>query len=226
MFEALLLGALTTPALLATAYWACLVVGGGLVLLSVLGGEGADADVDVGGEIDFDVDFDADGGLDVDLDADLDAADAAHMDIAALSTWFSMRFVVFFVAAFGAIGVILHHLTAAGAGMTFGAALIAGLVIGQSVHQVFRTIRRTSGDSTPQPRDYVNKLARVTIPIAHPNKGEVAIQVRSARRFVPAVVADATSSFGAGDEVVVVGYRAGVARVISREEFEQKARST
>ncbi len=225
MIDAILLGAMSTIAVLTTIYWACLIVGGGLMLLSMLGGE-SDADVSV--DTDIDVDFDADVDLDADLDVDADGVDVshAHAEAAALSTWFSMRFVVFFVAIFGAVGVILRHLTALETGLAFIVALVAGLIVGQVAHHVFRVIRRTSGDSTPRPQDYVNRLARVTIAITPPNKGEVAIQVRSVRRFVPAVASGDVPGFNAGDEVVVVGYRAGVAQVISREEFERKARST
>jgi hypothetical protein len=232
MTAVLLLGEMSTIAILTTVYWACLIVGGGLMLLSMLGGD-SDADVSVETDIDvgFDagVDVDADVGLDTDGAFDVDAGGAdvphAHADAAALSTWFSMRFVVFFIALFGAIGVILRYLTALETGTTFAVALITGLAAGQVVHHVFRLIRRTSGDSTPRPQDYVNRLARVTIAITPPDKGEVTIQVRSARRFVPAIAIGAAKGFSTGDEVVVVGYRAGVAEVVSREEFERKARS-
>ena len=77
-------------------------------------------------------------------------------------------------------------------------------------------------NSAPRPSDYVNKLARVTIPITHPDKGEVAAHVRTARRCLPAVAAGETKSFRIGDEVVIVGYRAGVARVVAREEYEEQ----
>ena len=99
MIDAILLGAMSTVAVLTTVYWACLVVGGGLMVLSMLGGE-SDADVSV--DTDIDVDFDADVDLDADLDLDADGVDLshAHAEAAALSTWFSMRFVVFFVASF------------------------------------------------------------------------------------------------------------------------------
>ena len=44
MIAVLLLGAMSTVAILTTIYWACLVVGGGLMVLSMLGGD-SDADV-------------------------------------------------------------------------------------------------------------------------------------------------------------------------------------
>lgn len=230
MFDACLLGEITAWGALTGAYWACLVVGGGLLLLSMLGGD-SDSDVDVDTDFDLDTDVDAefetDGAFDAELDAATDAVGAAHAhaDALSLSTWFSMRFVVFFVAVFGALGLVFTYLTPAGTWGTLGVAVVGGLLVGQSVHHTFRAVRRSSGDSTPRPHDYVHKLARVTIAITPPKKGEIAIQVRAARRFIPAVTQGATE-FAAGDEVVVVGYRAGVAHVVSREEFERHARST
>ena len=211
-------------------YWGGLIIGGGLLLISALGGIGGHADVDAGTSFDVDahacLDVDTHAGIGdtggTDLHADL--AHAAHGGAAALSTWFSIRFVVFFLALFGAIGVILTHLTTLGSITTLVAALLAGLVVGQVVHQVFRAIRRTSGDSTPQPADYVNKLARVTIAVVPPDQGEIALQVRGAEHYVPAVIGGLPRRFNIGDEVVVIGYRAGVASVVSREEFEQRAR--
>ncbi len=240
---------LADAAALDIAYWGALIVGGGLLLVSIIGGSHADAgvdahtgvdfdadvhmaDLDLDADFDVDADFDIDGAADFDVDVgtdiDTDIAHASHAaggGAAALATWFSMRFVVFFLAVFGAVGVILTHLTAVGRTATLVVALVAGVAVGQAVHQMFRTIRRTSGDSTPSPRDYVNKLARVTIAIHHPRKGEVALHVRGTRRNVPAVADDARASFAAGEEVVVVGYRAGVARVVSRAQFEQRMHS-
>ena len=64
-------------------------------------------------------------------------------------------------------------------------------------------------------------LARVTIAFTQPDKGEIALQVRSAKRFVPAVAKRSGVSFERGDEVVVVSYRGGVAEVLSRDDFTQ-----
>lgn len=227
MFDAALLSVLLADVatVLTASYWGGLIIGGGLLVVSVLGGHDSDVDVDVDAGFDFDADADLDFDVDADADLATDVAHAAHGGFADLTTWFSLRFVVFFAAVFGVIGVILTYLTGLHAGITFVIALAAGLFVGQGVHQTFRLIRRTSGDSTPRPQDYVNRLARVTIAISHPQKGEVALQVRGARRFVPALTSEGGPSFKVGDEVVVVGYRAGVAHVVTREEFEQRSRS-
>lgn len=215
---------------LTALYWGGLIVGGGLLLVSVLGGgdHGADADADAGFGFDH-AHADADvGGMDADVGIDAGHLDHAGGDIAhaghglgALSTWFSLRFVVFFLATFGIIGTILRHLTTLGTWTVFLAAVLAGVAVGQAVHQLFRYIRRTSGDSAPRPQDYVFKLARVTIAIAPPDKGEVALQVRGVERFVPAVSVETGRGFAIGDEAVVVGYRAGVAQVVTPAEFEK-----
>ena len=68
--------------------------------------------------------------------------------------------------------------------------------------------------------DYINKIARVTIDILPPNKGEVAVQVQDAERFLPAVAKRDRDKFEAGSTVVVVGFSAGTAKVVSRQEYE------
>ncbi|MCK4658619.1 MAG: hypothetical protein KAV82_03770 [Phycisphaerae bacterium] len=217
---------------LTAVYWICLVFGGGLVLISTLSGHGDAHHMDIGGHADVDgalhVDVDTDGAIHAELPghADTDLPGDVHSTIETatfavwLANWFSLRFVVFFVAVFGAIGVVLTHMTEMNSGAVLGIALAAGGAVGQGVHQVFRRLRRSSGDSTPQPTDYVHKLARVTIAIAHPNKGEVSLQVRGAQRYVPAVPGQPDTTFQLGEEVVVVGYRAGIAEVVSRDEYE------
>ena len=102
----------------------------------------------------------------------------------------------------------------------------AGISVYEGVHQLLRAIRTTSGDSATRPQDYIRKLARVTIAIKQPAKGEVAIQVRGAERYVPAVAVGPVKDIAVGSEVVVVAYRGGIAQVVSCAEFERRARST
>lgn len=205
--------------LLTAVYWICTIVGGGLVVMSTLSGDDSDSQVDVDAHVDLDVD------MDVEVDAAFDAetghhADGALADAGSVAAWFSIRFVVFFMSAFGAVGVVLTHLSDVGGGATFGAALLAGLVMGQGVHQLIRVMRRTSGNSAPTRADYVDQRARVTIAITYPHKGEIVLTVRGAQRYVPAVSKHADRSFPVGAEVGVVDYRGGLAEVVSIEEFE------
>jgi len=203
-----------SPALIAL-YWICLIVGGGLLFIStVLGG---DAHGDVGGDISLDTDVGTDfaghGHAGGDVHAD-------HAGSASLATWFSMQFMVFFMAVFGLLGIALTYFTGAGAGTTLVVAAGGGLFVGQGVHQLFRRLRRSSGNSATLPGDYVNKVGRVTVHVSDLQKGEVAVSVGQNERFLPAMSKREGTAFSRGETVAVVDYEGGIARVVSREEFE------
>ncbi|MGB2987501.1 MAG: hypothetical protein WBE26_16680, partial [Phycisphaerae bacterium] len=85
---------------LATAYWICLIIGGGLLVISSIAG----SDTDAGLDADVDTDLSVDGDVDVDVDA-------GHAHASSLATWFSMQFAVFFLAVFGVIGVTMTYMT-------------------------------------------------------------------------------------------------------------------
>ena len=217
---------------LTVLYWICMIVGGSLLAFSMLGAFGGHADTD------FDADFDVDaaGGLDVEadieVDVDVDAGDievagagdalvgAGYADAASLAAWLSIRFVVYFTAVFGVLGVVLTYLSDNSPTTTAGVAVLGGLVVGQGVHQLFRKLKRSSSNSATTSADYVDKIGRVAATITYPRKGEIAISVRRRQRFVPAVAKHPDTTFGVGDEVGVVAYRGGVAEVVSRKEFE------
>lgn len=198
-----LIPALAWPAL-TTVYWVFLIVGGGLMVMSLMGGD-ADADLDV----DLDVD--------VSLDGD---AHAGHVDVGSLATWFSMQFVVFFCAMFGLIGVTMTSLSDQESNMVLALATGGGLAVGQVAHQTLRYLRSTSGSSTPQPRDYINKTARVTIAVGPKKKGEVALRVGRSERYIAALSKRPDANFKPGDKVAVVAYHGGVAEIVSQEEHE------
>ncbi|MCH8148178.1 MAG: hypothetical protein IH987_09345 [Planctomycetes bacterium] len=215
---------------LTVLYWICMIVGGSLLAFSMLGAFGghADADFDVdaaGGldvEADVEVDVDVDAGeIDVDVAAGADAHfDSGYTDAASLTAWLSIRFVVYFTAVFGVLGVVLTYLSDNSPTTTAGVAALGGLLVGQGVHQLFRKLKRSSSNSATTDADYTDKIGRVSATITHPRKGEIAISVRSRERFVPAVAKHPDTTFSVGDEVGVVAYRGGVAEVVSRKEFE------
>ncbi len=218
MFETMMTTLSGIPPILAAApgltmiYIICLIVGGGVLVVStVFGGDG-----DAGLDADVDVDVD----IDVDADVAAEGAEAGAAPSLSLSTWFSMQFVVYFVAAFGLVGTVLTYTSTVGSAGTLVASLAAGLVIGQGVHQLMRALRRSSGDSKAMRRDFVNKPARVTIAIKPPERGEVALQVRGREKFVPAWAQRTDDRFEAGSSVVIVTFANGTAHVVSQEEYE------
>jgi len=221
---------LAATSALTTLYVICLVVGGGLLVISTVLGGHADSDVDVSldthADFDFHPEVDAPAGdvhLDSPADADLhvEHVEAQHeAGGLSLASWFSIRFVVYFTATFGLVGTVLSYTTGMSTWAVLGIALAAGIVVGQAAHQVLRYIQRTSGDSTATVRDFLNRPARVTLALASGQRGEVALQVRGRERFVPALPRRSDDRFSAGDSVVVVAYANGTAEVVSREEYE------
>jgi hypothetical protein len=224
---------LAASSALGTAYIVCLGVGGGLLIISTIFGHHAEADVDVPADADFGLDVDADVEMDADVAGDVDVA--GHVDAAgdvhaadahevpggvSLASWFSIRFLVYFMAGFGLFGTVLTYTTSVGMWPVLGISVLAGLVIGQGIHQTIRYIQRTSGDSAATVRDFVNQSARVTLAIAPGQTGEIALQVRGYERFVPAVAKRRDDCFSTGDRVAVVTYANGLAEVISKEEYD------
>lgn len=210
---------------LAAAYVICFIVGGGLLAISTIFGHQTDSDVDADIDVDFDADVDLGADLDAGVDLEVDAdADAIHIEHAAegvsLTTWFSIRFLVYFTATFGAVGTILTYMSSASSGAVLAASVAAGLVVGQAVHQALRYLKRTSGDSAATVRDYVNRSGRVTIAIKKGRRGEVALQVRGRERFVAATARRLDTEFKVGDRVAVIAFADGQAEVISQREFD------
>jgi hypothetical protein len=200
--------------LLVAVYIIALIVGGGLLFVSVF--------LTSHGGGDFHAD--ASGGLDAhsgDLHHAGDFGHAMHGPHGlSLTGWFSMQFAIYFLAVFGLIGTTMTYMAEASPSVVLAVAATAGVVIGQVVHHVLRSLKRSGVSSGLQTGDYIEKAARVTIAIEPPRRGEVAIGSRNGERFVAAVARRNDDRFMVGERVVVVGLNQGVAEVVSREEFE------
>lgn len=225
-----LVGAVTPVGLLAagigglsTVYVICLIIGGGLLVVSLLFGGDSDAGVDADGAVDvdgdLDVDVSADAGPDLDVDTAVHGGHAAH-DGLSLASWLSVRFLIYFAATFGLVGTVLTYTTDSRPLVVLLLALGAGLVVGQAVQQTVRYVQRTSGDSSTSSSDYVNRTGRVTIAIRPGQPGEVACDVRGGERFLPAYARRTEDTFAVGEIVGIVAFANGTAEVVSRKEFE------
>ena len=118
------------------------------------------------------------------------------------------------------VGTTLTHRSQWSSRSILAGSTVVGLALGQGIHQLLRRLTRTSGDSTPRPEDYVNKMARVTVRIVPPKMGEVVVRVGRGDRYVPAISHRADRSFQTGEQVAVMDYRDGIAVVVSREEHD------
>lgn len=202
------------------------IMGGGLLLFSMLSGAHHDAsDADISG-LDTDVSgLDVDvAGVDVDVSGvDLDApvhldhdVDVGHMGAGALVLGlFKPRNIIFFMTAFGLTGTLLT-LIGNPQGATLGFALAMGGGAGLLTHAIFLWLRRSeSGVDAVSEREIEGRAARVVLALAPGRPGRISCLIGDREQYVTArLAADITRPLEAGSEVVVLRVEDGVAEVI------------
>ena len=154
-------------------------------------------------------DSDMDLDTDVDIDLDLDADGAGDL----LSSFLSIRTVVFTLAFFGVTGLLLP-LAGAGDVTTFLGSVGVGFVAGFTNDRLFRYLRATESDSGIADVDLAGSPATVQLPVDGATRGTVVVQ-RDGRtiRMVAEPFDEVRESFGQRDQVVVVEVRDGIARI-------------
>lgn len=175
-------------------YLFALILGGGLLVFSVVGG-------------------DSDGH-------DASGHDAPGHDLAhhgpgeILLGFFRPRNLVFFLAAFGLTGSALTWLGRASS-LTLGAALGMGLAAWVINHALFAWLRRTdSAIDTLGDADLEGVSARVVLDVSPEHPGRVVCVVAGREQYVTARLASGVSdTLPAGREVVIVAVGGGVAQI-------------
>ena len=181
-----------------TAYIFSVVLGGGILALSLFG--------DL-----FDADVDADAG--VDLDADADAA----VDGSEVARLLSLRSLVYVLFGFGASGLLLH-LIRDGAQPVLTAAIAAGMGLGSGalVTTVFGYLKRTEAGEIQGEAALAGLRGEVVMPSAAGDTGEVRIRSGERQYRIRARSddpAEAEGSLGIGCPVMVIDVKDGVAYV-------------
>jgi hypothetical protein len=196
------------------------IIGGGLLVFSVLAG----ADHDAGDGSDFD------SGHDFDHDVDHDGSHDAHDLHAAGGGWagdlllglFRPRNFIFFLAGFGVTGTLLTLIKSPS---TFGA-LIPSLAMGAAAmlatHGTFVWLRRSeSAMDAVSDTDMEGCLGRVVIPLSVGERGRIACRVGEREVHVVAALAEGyTQQLPPGAEVVVLRVADTVAYVMP---FDKRA---
>lgn len=178
-----------------------------LVFFVFFGGEGGDVDADL--------------DLDLEVDADLDTAGGFGEGIAAsVLSLLSFRSIVFFLAFFGATGLILTALET-GSVVALILAIVLGLFAASFNNRVFRYLKSSSVETEVSDRALSGAVGRVTVPISVASKGRITCQVEGRTINLTAVPFDANeqSEFEVGESVVVVEVTKGAARVSSFREL-------
>lgn len=182
-------------------YLFCLVLGGGFLLVSLLGGEGGD--------------------MEMDADVELGGLDDAGTDTAA-SRIFSFRTLVYGVFGFGATGAALTALGSSALG-TLLFALVGGILSGALVGALFRYLGSTESGASPRDDDLVGLPAVVVVPLSAQGPGTVAVE-RGGRR----VTLRALPHPGAGGrpeawtQVVILDVEGSLVRVAPLEEDDME----
>lgn len=173
-----------------------------------------------GGE-DGDGDADIDMDLDVDVDADLEVADSFGGGVAsAVLSLLSFRSIVFFLAFFGATGLILTALST-GSVIALVLAIALGFFSAALNNRVFRYLKSSSVATDVSDRVLSGAVGRITIPISVASKGRITCEIGGQTINLTAVPFDAKEQgeFGVGETVVVVEVNEGTARVSSFREL-------
>lgn len=135
---------------------------------------------------------------------------------------FSTRNLTYFLAAFGAAGLILTSLDVA-AGSTALVAGSLGVVSMGLSHTVFTWLKRTDsalnvfGDA-----DFSGMLARVVLPVSATERGQIACNVAGREMYLTARLdANGPATLQVGDEVIILHADDGVATVIAATQIDQ-----
>jgi hypothetical protein len=199
-------------------YLGALIIGGGLLAVSFLGG---------GDHGDHDADADADHDL------DHGGADGEHVGVGD-ALWLpilSLRFWTFFLAFFGLTGSLITAMAGAGLlgghwGIGLGLSIALGLASGYAISAILRALKqkRVSSDVVPEV-DYIGKVGEVLLDVAPGDPGQVRLDVKGSSIDLPALVeAGATGRLKRGAQVLVMGWSAGKLTVAAFEGEGDKAR--
>ena len=178
-----------------------------LLFFVFFGGEGGDVDADFDVDVDVDADFETVGGV------------GGGVASAVLSI-LSFRSIVFFLAFFGATGLILDAL-ATNSVITLVVAVALGLFAASLNNRVFRYLKASSVSTDVSDSTLSGAVGRVTVPISVASKGRITCEVDGQTINLTAVPFDPAeqSEFGVGESVVVVEVGQGTARVSSFREL-------
>jgi membrane protein implicated in regulation of membrane protease activity len=187
------------------AYLITLIVGGVLVVVSLVAGDGGGH----GAELDGDVGADGHGEVSHGGEA-LDA----------LMSWLplsSLRFWTFFAAFFGLTGTAMSVLSGAGPIATAIAAVLVGYASGLALTRIVGSLHKRSSDSSLAAADLIGATAHVLLPVAAGRTGKVRLHLKD--RIVD-VLADTqeAAELVAGESALVIAAPSSGHVVVARVE--------
>ena len=187
-----------------TAYLTTLIIGSSLLGLSIFSGgdhemdhelEGADGNLQLGGDVD----------MDADVDANL-ADDGGGFDFHGLDAWLpigSLRFWTFFCAFFGLVGTALTLATPLGSTMVLLPSIGVGYASGVSATKIMRALTGRSVGKVLGAGDLIGVTGTLILPVAPGKPGKVRMHIGD--RSIEEIATSDDDSFAAGAAVMVIG---------------------
>ena len=195
-----------------TWYIVSAIVGGGLILLSALGGisqglmDGLDASTDF--DTDHEIDFDNDISVDADHDLSLENHGDMASDLAPTADFWlpflSLRFWVYAFGGFGVIGTLFTVLGLANPVVTLWSAIGFGAAIGTTVAFIIRKIKVSEVDGQVREKDFLGVSAQLTVAPRNGEPGKVRMTIKGETIDMLALPHQG-ADLERGEEVVVVG---------------------
>jgi membrane protein implicated in regulation of membrane protease activity len=194
------------------------IIGLGLIILSALGGFGAEADFDADASVDFDSHVEIDASHDFDSGHDFDHGhDLTHgADI--WLPFFSLRFWTYLLGGFGGFGLLLSLIGVNQEPIRLISAIIAGLITGLSAAYAMRYFQRNNLNSSISDKDFLGAAARVTVSPSENNPGKVRLFLKDETIDVLALPLEG-HTITSGDEVVVVSVNGAYVTVANTEQY-------
>lgn len=183
-------------------YLFALILGGGMLLLSLAGGHhGGDSGHGAGH-----------AGHDAHHAAHEHAKGGARAGADLLSIFLSLRFWTFFLAFGGLSGLLLTALKLPPEIVAVVSA-IDGLTLGAVAASVMARLSREQLSSALTAEDWVGRSGRVTIPVSAARQGKIRLELEEEVVDLIASVAESDGELAVGTEVIVVSLEDGVATV-------------
>lgn len=195
-------------------YLLAAILGGGLLVFSLLGGGDHDAGHGDASGLDAGHDFDHDVGTGHDAGTGHDVQQGWAGEL--VLGLFRPRNLTFFLAAFGITGTLVTLLTSTSTLGTLIPSLGMGLAAMLATHATFLWLARSdSAVDAVSDSDLEGCVGRVILPLSPGERGRIACRVGDHMTYITATLADGyTEALPPGREVVVLDVDRAVARVM------------
>lgn len=207
-------------------YLFCLIIGGGLITFSLIGGGHGDADTDTESHPNMDMDhqIELDHSTDVSHQIEIDNSTEishspssnishiapddtklSHSSSSEIVKFFSIRNLTYFAAFFGLTGTILTLLSSS-AVWTLVAALIAGTFSACYGYKLMKYLKKSESGQSINIYNLIGQKGIVTLPLYKGTKGKIQVFVQGQTFEIPAVLSENADydTLKVKDEVLII----------------------